>query len=210
MAEQLLQCSGSQQEFAEQEPLFEEQWDFLEECLLSRWSCLSCLNTNERFEKAEAVMNSLFVGLNEQKKHDDVSGDHLDVERVVLTFVIDPQPKRPNGFLFEEDDCFHIPRTTRNIEEDFCESHILSTPVSQRPREKIHFVQTIHGGMSLLLDCCRFRAFWKPTLHFLHYEVFIRQPGIGDSAFHQLLRCFFWERDGSFDFPKARRKKCPF
>ena len=31
MAEQLLQCSGSQQEFAEQDPLFEEQWDCLEE-----------------------------------------------------------------------------------------------------------------------------------------------------------------------------------
>ena len=68
-AEPSSQCTVSDSDVVEQDPLFEEQWDCLEECLLNRWSCFSVSNTTERFEEAEAVMNTLFVDLDEGKRN---------------------------------------------------------------------------------------------------------------------------------------------
>ena len=53
----------------EQDPLFEEQWDCLEECLLSRWSSFPCLNPADRFEEAVTVLNNLFDGVDDQKNN---------------------------------------------------------------------------------------------------------------------------------------------
>ena len=69
VAEPSAQGSNGQQEYIEQDPLFEEEWDCLEECLLSRWSSFSCLNVKQRFEEAEAVLNSLCENINDQKRN---------------------------------------------------------------------------------------------------------------------------------------------
>ena len=62
-------CSDGQPEIIERDRLFEEQWDCLEECLLTRWSCFSSMNSSERFEEAEAVMKSLFVDISDKKRN---------------------------------------------------------------------------------------------------------------------------------------------
>ena len=69
LAEQSHRGSDGQPEITEQDPLFEEQWDYLEECLLSRWSCFHVFDSAQRFEEAEAIMNSLFDGVNDQKRN---------------------------------------------------------------------------------------------------------------------------------------------
>ena len=44
------------EEVPEQDPLYEQEWDCFEDCLLSRWSCSSGLNSESRFEQAETVL----------------------------------------------------------------------------------------------------------------------------------------------------------
>ena len=50
------QDNDSSAEIPEQDPLFELEWDCFEDCLLSRWSCFSVLNSENRFEEAQTVL----------------------------------------------------------------------------------------------------------------------------------------------------------
>ena len=69
MAEQYHRSVDGEPDFIEQDPLFEVQWDCLEECILNRWSCFPGLNSMERFREAEAVLRNLFVDANDEKRN---------------------------------------------------------------------------------------------------------------------------------------------
>ena len=56
-----------EQEFPEQDPTFEEEWDCVEDFLLSDLSCVSCFNCEKLFERAALVLNGL--SKDEQKKN---------------------------------------------------------------------------------------------------------------------------------------------
>ena len=49
-----------QNEFLERDPLFKQEWDCFEDCLLSRWSSFPGLSFEERFEEAEIVLETVF------------------------------------------------------------------------------------------------------------------------------------------------------
>ena len=44
----------------EQVPLLEQKWDCVEDCLLNRWSCLSCLSSESRFQEAQRILVSFW------------------------------------------------------------------------------------------------------------------------------------------------------
>ena len=56
-----LRTSSTQQDVdfsggLDQDPRFEQGWDYFEDCLLSRWCCLSDFNCEERFQEAETIL----------------------------------------------------------------------------------------------------------------------------------------------------------